>query len=155
MKHRVLAPKLLIQRAIFYRGAHICAPPVQIGLKKENVTIFFLILCWQYKVASCLASVIEILWRIQRLSDTGIPAWAPKLGAQIKGELMQNKISLLIISSTQIRQPVLRHLSKTLQNVELKTLCMLGFAAQVCLNVSQCIVCINNSNISVALVCPN
>ena len=36
--------------------------------------------------------------------------WSPKLGAQIKGELMQNNISHLIISSTQICQHVLRHL---------------------------------------------
>ena len=29
--------------------------------------------------------------RIQSLSDAGISAWAPKLGAQIKGELMEKK----------------------------------------------------------------
>ena len=32
-------------------------------------------------------------WRIQRLLDAGIHVWAPKLGAQIKRELMQNNIS--------------------------------------------------------------
>ena len=32
---------------------------------------------------------------------------------------------------------------------------MAGSAAQVCLNVSQCIVFINESNISEALLCPN
>ena len=74
-------------------------------------------------------NIAHIQWRIQRLSDTGIPVWAPKLGAQIKGELMQNNISHLIISSSQMRQHVLRHLSKTLKNVELKTLCMPGFVA--------------------------
>ena len=36
--------------------------------------------------------------------------WAPKLGAKIKGELMQSNISHLIISSTHICQHVLRHL---------------------------------------------
>ena len=40
--------------------------------------------------------------------------WAPKLGAQIKGELMQNNISHLTISSTQMHLHILRHLSKTL-----------------------------------------
>ena len=40
---------------------------------------------------------IYIQWRIQGLSDAGIPVWAPELGAQIKGELMQNNISHLII----------------------------------------------------------
>ena len=94
-------------------------------------------------------------WRIQRLSDADIPVWAPKLGSQIKRELMQNNISHLIISSTRICAHVLRHLSKTLKNVALKTLCMPGSATQVCLNVSQCIVCINESNISVAPVRPN
>ena len=68
---------------------------------------------------------------------------------------MQNNISHLTISSTQIRLHVLRHLSKTLKNIDLKTLCMPGSATQVCLNVSQCINCINESNISVAPVCPN
>ena len=29
---------------------------------------------------------------------------------------------------------------------------MLGSATQICLNVSQCVICINESNISVALV---
>ena len=52
-------------------------------------------------------------WYMQSLSDAGIPVWAPKPGAQIKGELMQNKISHLIISSTQMCLQVLRHLSKT------------------------------------------
>ena len=37
---------------------------------------------------------------------------------------MQNNISYLIISSTQIRLYVLRHLSNTLKNAELKTLCI-------------------------------
>ena len=65
---------------------------------------------------------------------------------------MQNNISHLIISSTQMRQQVLRHLSKTLKNVELKTLYVSGSVAKVCLNVSKCIVCINNS---VTPVCSN
>ena len=39
-------------------------------------------------------------WLIQRLLDTGIPLWAPKLGEQIKGELMQNNNSHLTMSST-------------------------------------------------------
>ena len=43
------------------------------------------------------------------LSDTGIPAWAPKLGELI-GELITNNISHLIISSMQMHQYVLRHL---------------------------------------------
>ena len=89
------------------------------------------------------------------VSDAGIPVWAPKLGDQIKGELMQNNISHLIISSTQMRLNVLRHLSKTHKNVELKTLCMPASATQVCLNISQCIVCIHESSISVAPLCPN
>ena len=46
-------------------------------------------------------------------------------------------------------------LCKTLKNVELKTLCIPGSAAQVYLNVSQYIVSIKESNISVAWVCPN
>ena len=50
-------------------------------------------------------------WQIQRLSDVGIPVWAPKLGAQIKGERMQNNNSHLI-SSTQMRLHVLRYLTK-------------------------------------------
>ena len=53
----------------------------------------------------------------------GIPVWAPKLCVQIKGKLMQNNISYLI-SSMQIRVHVVRYLSNTLKNVELKTLCM-------------------------------
>ena len=67
---------------------------------------------------------------------------------------MQNNINHLI-TSMQMRLHVLRYLSKTLKNVEIKTLCMTGCATQFCLNASQCIVCINESNISVALVCPN
>ena len=51
---------------------------------------------------------------------------------------MQNNISHLIISSTQMRRQVLRHLSKTLKNVELKTLYVSGSVAKVCLNVSKC-----------------
>ena len=92
---------------------------------------------------------------IQRLSDDSIPVWEPKLGAQIKGELMRNNISHFTISLTQMRLLVLRHLRKTLKNVELKTLCMPGSATQVCLNVSKCIIFINEYNISVAPVCPN
>ena len=57
---------------------------------------------------------------MQWLSDAGTPNRAPKLDAQIKEELMQNNISHLIISSTQMRLHVLGHLSKTLKNVELK-----------------------------------
>ena len=56
-------------------------------------------------------------WRIQGLSDAGMPVWVSKLGAQIKGELMQSN-SYLIISSTQVRLHVLKHLSKTLKNGE-------------------------------------
>ena len=52
-------------------------------------------------------------WRIQSLLDTVIPVCTPKLGAQIKGELMQSNISHLIISSTQMRLHFLKHLSKT------------------------------------------
>ena len=48
-------------------------------------------------------------WHTQSISDAGISVWAPKLGAQIKGELMQNN-SYLIISSTQMRLHVLIHL---------------------------------------------
>ena len=54
--------------------------------------------------------VLPDQWRIQSLSDAGIPAWAPKLSAQIKGELMQNNISYLIMSSTQMRLHILWHL---------------------------------------------
>ena len=68
---------------------------------------------------------------------------------------MQNNISHLIISSTSMRLPVLRDLSKTLKDVELRTLCMIGSSTQVCLNVKQCIVCSNKSNISAAPVCSN
>ena len=50
---------------------------------------------------------------------------------------MQNSINHLIISSTQMRLHVLRHLSKTLKKFELKVLRMLGSATQVCLNASQ------------------
>ena len=96
----------------------------------------------------------EYQWRIQNLSDAGIPVCAPKPGAQIKWELMQKNISHLMISSTQMRLHVLRHLT-LVKNVKLKTLCMPGSTTQVCLNVSRCIVCINESNISVATVCPN
>ena len=55
------------------------------------------------------------------------------------------------------KQPVLGsvNLSKVLKNVELKTLCMPGCATQVYLNVSQRIVCINESDISISPVCPN
>ena len=68
---------------------------------------------------------------------------------------MQNSIYHLIITSTQMHLQVLRHLSKALKNVELKTLCMPGSATQVCLNVSQCILCKNASFIFAAPVCPN
>ena len=47
-------------------------------------------------------------WHTQSLSDADIPVWGPKLGSQIKGELMQNN-NHLIISSTQMRLHVLRH----------------------------------------------
>ena len=47
---------------------------------------------------------------MQWLSDAGTPNRAPKLGAQIKEELMQSNISRLIISSTQMRLHVLGHL---------------------------------------------
>ena len=47
---------------------------------------------------------------MQWLSDTGTPNRGPKLGAQIKEELMQNNISHLIISSTQMRLHVLGYL---------------------------------------------
>ena len=49
---------------------------------------------------------------------------------------------------------VLRHLTQV-KNVESKTLYMPVSAAHVCLNVSQCIVYINESNISVEPVCAN
>ena len=79
----------------------------------------------------------------QRLSDAGIPACAPKLGAQIKGELRQNNVSNHIFNADASARSQTPNISKTLKNVELKTLCMPGSATQVCLNVSQCIVCIN------------
>ena len=58
----------------------------------------------------CHLSCISHQWRIQNLSDTGILVWAPKLGAQVKVELMENYISYLI-SSTQMGLHVLRHLT--------------------------------------------
>ena len=93
-------------------------------------------------------------WCIQWLSNPSIPVWVPKLAAQIKVELMKSN-SHLTISSKQMCLHVLRHLSKTLKNVELKTLCMPGSAIQICLHVSWCIVCKNESNIPIAPVCPN
>ena len=48
--------------------------------------------------------------RIQRLSDASILVWVAKLGAQVKKVLMQNNISHLIISSTQMHLRVLKHL---------------------------------------------
>ena len=44
---------------------------------------------------------------------------------------------------------------KNLFSVELKTLCMPRCATQLCSNVSQCIVCINESYISTVPVFPN
>ena len=86
----------------------------------------------------------HVQWCIQRFSDTVMLVWLPKIGGQIKGELMQNNISHLILSSviSSTRSQTF-NLSKILNNVELKTLCMPGSVVQVCLNVSQCIVCIN------------
>ena len=58
---------------------------------------------------------------MQRLSDADIPFWRPKLGAQIKGILMQNKIlfnNILHVASACCRT---FDLSNTLKNVELKT----------------------------------
>ena len=49
---------------------------------------------------------------------------------------------------------VLRHLSKTHKNVELKTLHLPASVTQVRLNVSQYTVCINESNISIAPASP-
>ena len=96
-------------------------------------------------------------WRIQRLSDPGIPVWASKLGAQIKGDLMQSNISHSnhIFNANASTRSQKFNWSKTLKNVELKTLYMPGSATQVCLNVSQCIGCIKEFNISVASMCPN
>ena len=68
---------------------------------------------------------MDLDYRIQNLSDASIRVWAPKLGAQIKRELMQNNVSHLMISSTQMGQHVLRHLTYV-KNVELKTLCKPG-----------------------------
>ena len=48
-------------------------------------------------------------WCIQRLSDAGILAWVPKLCAQIKGKVIQNNVTYLIISSMQMHLHVLRH----------------------------------------------
>ena len=93
----------------------------------------------------------------------------PNLVPKIKRELMENNINNLIISSMQMLLCVLKHLSKTLKNVELKTLWMPGSAAHACLNYHFCfykqlnyhfcfykrIVSINDSNISVPQVCPN
>ena len=93
-------------------------------------------------------------WRIQRLSNPSIPVWVPKLAAQIKGELMKSN-NHLTISSKQMCLHVLRHFSKTLKTVELKTLCMPGSATQVCSHVSWCIVCMKESNIPIAPVCQN
>ena len=44
------------------------------------------------------------------------------LGAQIKGKPMQNNVSYLIIPYTQMCLHVVRHLSNTLENDELKTI---------------------------------
>ena len=53
-------------------------------------------------------------WHIQRLSDASIPVWAPKVEAQIKGELLQNNIGHSIIYSTETCVHVLRHWFKDL-----------------------------------------
>ena len=71
---------------------------------------------------------------------------------------MQNNYIYLVISSSQMRLHVVRDLSNTLKNVELKTLCMPVTATPTCfnvLNLSQCIICINKSNLSIVLACPN
>ena len=84
-------------------------------------------------------------WRIQRLPDAGIPAWAPKLCAQIKKKLMQNNINYLIISSACTPSQTPFNLkSNVLEIVELKTLSIPVPATQFCLNVSQSIVCKKN-----------
>ena len=56
-------------------------------------------------------SVLVFQWRIQRLSDAGLQVWAFKLGAQIKGELMQSTTRHSIKSSTRMRLHVFRHLT--------------------------------------------
>ena len=79
--------------------------------KSEKTSGFF----WniglkRVKIQIKKTKVLPDQWRIQSVSDAGIPAWAPKLSAQIKGELMQNNISYLIMSSTQMRLHILWHL---------------------------------------------
>ena len=94
-------------------------------------------------------------WRIQRLPDAGIPAWAPKLCAQIKKKLMQNNINYLIISSACTPSQTPFNLkSNVLEIVELKTLIIPVSATQFCLNVSQSIVCKKKSSFYIVPVCP-
>ena len=62
-----------------------------------------------FKCSKCDA-VYQHKWRIQKVLDAGIPVWAPKPCAQIKGKLVQNSSSYLIISSTQMHLHVARHL---------------------------------------------
>ena len=71
----------------------------------ERIVFKKLMVLWKKKVF-----ILPHQWCIQRLSDAGIPVWVPKLSAQIKGELMENNISHLIMSSMQMRLHVFRHL---------------------------------------------
>ena len=65
-----------------------------------------------------------------------IPVWAPKLKENMHLRQFWNNFSYLIISSTQMRLHVATHLSNTLKNVELKTLCMPVSTTVACLNIS-------------------
>ena len=123
-----------------------------------HVFSFFLFFCQPYlKYWQIWSKKKFYQWLIQSLSGAGIPFWAPKLGAQIKGKLKgkQHQQFNHIFNANASTCCQTLSLSKTPENVELQTLCMSGSAAQVCLNASQCIVCINESNIFVLLVCPN
>ena len=97
-------------------------------------------------------------WCIQWVPDVSLPVWVPKPCAQIRKKLMQNNIDYIFnhIFNTNASTPSQTfNLSNTLKIVELKTICMPVSPTEVCLNVSQSIVCKNKLSLNIVLGCPN
>ena len=86
-----------------------------------------------------------ISWCVQRLPDTGILIWAPKICAQIKEKLVQNNIHYLIVLLMSMCLQ-LRHLSISLKIIELKRLCM-PVSASLFKCITEYCFCINKSSL--------
>ena len=96
---------------------------------------------WLFKILTIINDFIRTSVAFQGLPDVSLPVWVPKPCAQITKNWCKTTLFNHIVNTNASTLSQTFNLSNTLKIIELETICMPVSATEVCLNVSQSIVC--------------